>query len=225
MTIPTNPPRVPQESVIDILLRVAGQDAMKAQYSSSPIVSEAEKHNISFIQYMTYKYSRSARQPPQLTRPEHLRHAHSSTLNPLKHWTANYDNLLEQLSPALKELILTEREKPIAQRNVNLVAFNNLLVFAAKEEFRTTRADALWGTENVVNHTAANRVFGTYAFNQLVKFGTELLDNARETLAAMGQNNPDFQALKEALADFELLFAELKQTEESTYETEESTYE
>ncbi len=44
-------------------------------------------------------------------------------------------------------------------------------------------------------------------------------------LSAMGQNNPDFQALKEALADFELLFAELKQTEESTYETEESTYE
>lgn len=80
---------------------------------------------------MFYRYEAKA-SDPMLTTPNLQIRADIGKENEDTSWKKNYEDLVNSLPTALKDLLVAENNKPFGSRNSQLVVFNNVLMASAK---------------------------------------------------------------------------------------------
>ena len=125
-------------------------------------------------------------------------------------WQPIYDDLVKNLPTDIKNWFAEEMEKPLDQRDIVAVVLNQLLEITAKGiGWLMTVTQPVPPNSPAEAYMQINAALPYFALEAILFQAQEVLDHAKEQIALIGPNDPNFNALTNLINEMTSIITEL----------------
>ncbi len=130
-------------------------------------------------------------------------------------WPVRYDELIERLPPAVKARLIFQNSKPFAERDIDYVILNNLIIFFAQTLDWIERASQSAPPDSPAEvYNNMNMVLPYIALEAIITKTETTIKEIAEYLENLGANYQHFDSLTNLVREFRVVHQNLKHIQE-----------